>query len=143
MAITEFQRAVCRLMARQRVESGVSYVAGGTALNTLTDSPRQSRDIDIFHDAREAVAISWAADRKTLEGAGYTIRALRERDTFVEALVSKGSDSVVLEWALDSAYRFFPLISSDDFGLALHPLISPPTRCWHWWAAWKSATGWT
>jgi hypothetical protein len=121
MAITEFQRTVCRLIARQRVESGVSYVAGGTALNTLTHSPRQSRDIDIFHDAREAVAVSWDADRKTLEGTGYTVRSLRERDTFVEALVSKGSDSVVLEWALDSAYRFFPLIASDDFGLALHP----------------------
>lgn len=121
MAITEFQRTICRLMARQRVESGVSYVAGGVALNTLTDSPRQSRDIDIFHDAREAVAVSWAADRKTLEGAGHTIRVVRERDTFVEALVSKGSDSVALEWALDSAFRFFPLITSDDFGLALHP----------------------
>jgi len=121
MAITEFQRTVCRLIARQRVESGVSYVAGGSALNTLTDSPRLSSDIDIFHDAREAVAISWDADRKSLEAAGYTMRVVRERDTFVEALVSKGSDSVVLEWALDSAFRFFPLISNDDFGLALHP----------------------
>jgi uncharacterized protein YukE len=121
MAITEFQRTVCRLIARQRVESGVSYVAGAVALNTLTDSPRQSHDVDIFHDAREAVAISWAADRKTLEGAGYGIQLVRERDTFVEALVSKGSDRVVLEWALDSAFRFFPLMSSDDFGLTLHP----------------------
>jgi hypothetical protein len=121
MAITEFQRTVCRLIARQRVESGVSYVAGGVALNTLTDSSRQSRDVDIFHDVREAVAISWSVDRRTLESAGYSVRVVRERDTFVESLVSKGPDSVALEWALDSAFRFFPLITNDDFGLALHP----------------------
>ena len=29
MALTEFQRTICRLMARQRIESGISYVAGG------------------------------------------------------------------------------------------------------------------
>ncbi len=121
MAITEFQRAVCRLIARQRIESGVSYVAGGAALNALTNSPRESRDIDIFHDVREAVAASWSADRETLESAGYTIRVLRERDSFVEAIASKASESLVLEWALDSAFRFFPLILNDDFGLALHP----------------------
>ena len=121
MALTEFQRIVCRLIARQRIESGVSYVAGGVALNTLTDSPRVSLDIDIFHDAHESVVSSWIADRKTLEVFGCMVHALRERDTFVEATVSKGTDSVVLQWVLDSAFRFFPLIEHEDFGLALHP----------------------
>jgi hypothetical protein len=88
-----------RLIARQRIES----------------------NIDVFHDARESVVASWIADRDTLEKSGCTVRSLRERETFVEASVSKAGDSVVLQWTLDSAFRFFPLIEHDDFGLALHP----------------------
>ena len=121
MALTQFQRTICRLIAAERIRQGVSYVAGGVALNTLTNSLRVSRDIDIFHDAHESVETSWVADRNSLEKSGYTVHALRERETFVEASVSKDGESVVLQWALDSAYRFFPLIEHDDFVLALHP----------------------
>ena len=55
MAVTEFQRSICRLIADHRKRSGVSYVAGGVALNLLLEATRLSRDIDIFHDAEEAV----------------------------------------------------------------------------------------
>jgi hypothetical protein len=121
MALTEFQRAICRLIARERIESGVSYVAGGVALNTLTNSPRISRDIDIFHDTAESVQSGWTADRIVLEKAGYTVHLVRERTTFVEASITRATESVVLQWALDSAFRFFPLVEHADFGLALHP----------------------
>ncbi len=40
---------------------------------------RLSRDLDVFHDTTEAVARSWDRDRTTLESAGYTVTALRER----------------------------------------------------------------
>jgi hypothetical protein len=33
------------------------------------------------------------------------VRVVRERPTFVEAEVRRGSDSVVMQWAQDSAYR--------------------------------------
>jgi hypothetical protein len=36
MALTEFQRFICHLIARQRLASGDRYVAGGLALNTAT-----------------------------------------------------------------------------------------------------------
>ncbi|MBM4081890.1 MAG: hypothetical protein FJ272_03545 [Planctomycetes bacterium] len=121
MALTEFQRTVCRLIARQRQESGESYVAGGVALNTLTGSTRISRDIDLFHDTTAAVAASWAADRRLLESHGYHLRTQREREAFVEAVVSRGHESVVMQWATESAFRFFPLMSHEDFGLTLHP----------------------
>ena len=121
MALTEFQRTVCRLIARRRVESGVSYVAGGVALNALTGAPRVSRDIDVFHDTVEAVASSWDADRAVLEQRGFGVTPQREREAFVEAVVTSGTDSVVLQWAADSAFRFFPLVLHDDFGLTLHP----------------------
>jgi hypothetical protein len=120
MALTESQRAICRLIARQRLASGESYVAGGVALNTLTGAMRISRDLDLFHDTAEAVAASWQADRKLLESHGYQVRAQRERDAFVEATVSKGGESVLMQWAPDSAFRFFPLVEHGDFGLTLH-----------------------
>jgi hypothetical protein len=99
MALTELQRAICRLLADLRIESGESYVAGG----------------------EEAVAASWDADRRRLEGAGYSVRVLRERPGLVEAEVGRQGDVVLMEWARDSAYRFFPLVEHDELGLALHP----------------------
>ena len=121
MALTGFQRDVCRRLAANRIRSGESYVAGGAALNELLASPRRSRDIDLFHDTVEALAASWQSDCQALTTEGYGISVVRERPTFVEAEVSKGSDAVVVQWAHDSAYRFFPLVEHDDLGLVLHP----------------------
>lgn len=121
MALTELQRAVCRLLAENRVASGESYVAGGAALNELLASSRISRDIDLFHDTDEALAASWRADRELLEADGYEVAAARERPGFVEAEVKRGTEHVRLEWARDSAFRFFPLLLHDDLGLVLHP----------------------
>jgi len=121
MALTEFQRAVCRLLAERRVASGESYVAGGSALGEATASPRLSRDIDLFHDAVESVSASWDSDRAVLEASGCSVRAVRERPGYAEAVVSRSADSVLVQWAADSAYRFFPLVEHEDFGLTLHP----------------------
>jgi hypothetical protein len=52
MALTKLQRAICRLIARNRIDSGESYVAGGVALTELIAAPRISRDIDLFHAGR-------------------------------------------------------------------------------------------
>lgn len=121
MALTAFQRDICRLLAGNRLRSGESYVAGGGALNELLRAPRLSRDIDLFHDTAEALAASWAADRELLQREGYALSVVRERPTFVEAEVGRGGDSVVVQWAQDSAYRFFPLVQHEELGLALHP----------------------
>lgn len=121
MALTEFQRDVCRLLAAQRIRHGEAYVAGGVALNTLTGGRRQSRDIDVFHDTREAVQKTWEEDRNALSAASYGVTVLLERPTFVEARVDRDTEQVVIQWAQDSAFRFFPLIQHEDLGLALHP----------------------
>jgi hypothetical protein len=121
MAITPFQREICRLLAENRIASGESYVAGGVALNELLTGPRQSRDIDLFHDTDAALAASWAADRTLLEHRGFSVTVLRERPVLVEARVTRGSAAVRVEWARDSAFRFFPLVRHPDLGLVLHP----------------------
>lgn len=121
MAVTNLQRALCRLVAENRVASGESYVAGGVALNALIGADRVSDDVDLFHDTEEALASTWAADRSLLEEKGYAVHVLRDRPSFVEAEVSLGGERCLVQWVRDSAFRFFPLLPHDDFGLVLHP----------------------
>ena len=121
MALTEFQRSVCRAIAQSRVASGESYVAGGAALNELIGAARLSRDVDLFHDTEAALDSTWQSDRRLLEGSGFGVEVLRERPSFVEALVSRAQETTLLQWVRDSAYRFFPLVLHELFGLALHP----------------------
>lgn len=121
MALTQFQRRVLRVLADRRRSRGESYIAGGVALNVALDAQRLSRDFDLFHDTAEAVAAAFDADRTVLAEAGYRIAALRERIAYVEAEVSYEGDSVLVEWARDSAFRFFPLVEHAELGLTLHP----------------------
>ena len=121
MALTNIQRDVCRLIARQRIASGESYVAGGAALNTILNPPRISHDLDLFHDTAAALAATWNADHASLLDAGYEIEVVRERPAFVEAIVRREGESVILQWTHDSAFRFFPLVAHPELGLTLHP----------------------
>jgi len=75
----------------------------------------------LFHDTLEALDATWQADRKLLLSHGYELRSLHERPGFVEAVVSKGPDSILMQWTRDSAFRFFPLVQHEDLGLVLHP----------------------
>ena len=121
MALTAIQRDVCHLLAARRRARGESYVAGGVALSVALGGQRLSRDLDLFHDTREAVSATWDDDRHTLEAAGFDVRADRERPGLVEATVSRGGDTLLIEWAQDSAFRFFPLVEHEELGLTLHP----------------------
>jgi hypothetical protein len=120
MALTD-QRAICRLLADHRIQSGESYVAGRVGLNELMAAARISRDIDLFHDTADAVRASWTADRHLLQSRGFDVRVVREHRAYVEAEVGKDGDTVVVEWARDSAFRFFPLLQHPELGLTLHP----------------------
>ncbi len=121
MALTQFQRDLCRLLAQNRLESGESYVAGGAALNETLAAPRLSRDVDVFHDTLEALDATWSADRALLESSGYLVQVARDRPGFVEAEVSRDGQRVLVQWLRDSAFRFFPLVAHPDLGLTLHP----------------------
>jgi hypothetical protein len=121
MALTGFQQAICRLIAANRLEQGEAYVAGGVALNLLAGGRRLSRDLDLFHDTLEALEATWQADRRLLQSHGYEIRSIHERPGYVEAVVSKEAETVLMQWTRDSAFRFFPLVRHEELGLVLHP----------------------
>ena len=90
-------------------------------MNELINSSRISRDIDLFHDSREAVLSAWEMDRDALLSADYSVDVVRLLPSFVESLVKKGEEVVIIQWATDSAFRFFPLVEDKTFGLTLHP----------------------
>ena len=96
-------------------------MAGGAALNTVLAASRISRDLDLFHDTTEALRVTWTADVRSLQQARFDVEVIRERPSYVEAVVRRGRESVLLEWTHDSAFRFFPLVEHPDFGLTLHP----------------------
>lgn len=121
MGLSLFQRNVCHLLAADRLRNGESYFAGDATLNELIGAPRLSRDLDIFHDTEEALAVSWQSDRASLERGGHAVRVFRERPGLVEAEVRQGTEAVLVQWARDSAFRFFPLVQHAEFGLTLHP----------------------
>lgn len=122
MALTDFQRSICRLLAQSRIASGESYLAGGATLNELLAAARISRDVDLFHDTESALDATWQSDRRFLEKNGFAVQVVRERPSFVEAEVTgKNGESVLVQWVRDSAYRFFPLVQHPELGLTLHP----------------------
>jgi hypothetical protein len=121
MALTDLQRTVCGIIAGNRIASGESYLAGATALNELIGAARVSRDIDLFHDTEEAVDAAWQADEAALQAQGLEVGVVRRVPGFVEAHVRRGAETVLMQWARDSAFRFFPLVEHHELGLTLHP----------------------
>ncbi|MBD3315063.1 MAG: hypothetical protein GF344_04695 [Chitinivibrionales bacterium] len=121
MALTAYQITILRLLSERRRREGISYVAGGAALNRALGAARCSRDLDLFHDTQEALQAAWEADRQTLANAGHRIELIRETPSFIEAEIAHDDDRVVIEWVRDSAFPFFPPQEDELLGLSLHP----------------------
>ena len=118
MPLTSAQAEVLRRIASNR--SPDSYVAGATVLHRDADSPRFSDDIDLFHDLDDSIAQSAAADAISLQNAGYLFSWLLRTPTFQRALVEIADQQLKMEWAYDSAFRFFPVQKDDLCGYRLH-----------------------
>lgn len=115
MPISSFQTEVLQRIAAHRNPS--SHVAGGIAINR--DGPRYSGDVDIFRHLEAAIV----ADAAALTAAGYALTwHPAPRTTRREATVARNDDHMQLEWALDSAFRFFPAQPDPLFGYVLHPV---------------------
>ena len=114
MALTDFQNELLRLLAKNRMANPESYVAGGLAPNHRLGTPRLSRDIDIFHDSREAMLRRWEMDRATLQDCGCTVTPMRELKYFIEAEVEKDGHRMEIQWGTTrrSRRRWRPASSS-------------------------------
>lgn len=118
MPVSEFQAEVLRCVAANRGPE--SYLAGATVLHRDEDSPRYSQDLDFFHDAEESVARCAEADALVLAAAGYELEWLLRTPSFYRALLGKEGMSLRIEWAHDSAFRFFPIEEDARLGFRLH-----------------------
>lgn len=127
MPITKFQREVLLLLKQNRNPN--SYVAGGVAIHRSDTSLRHSNDIDFFHDTDEAVTAGARSDRTVLQKNEYEIITLIEQPSFVRAVVRRGSDSLKLEWARDTAFRFFPVEDDKLLGYRLHDIDLAVNKC--------------
>lgn len=119
MPLTDFQARVLRLVAANRNPD--SFFAGGAVINY--SGPRFSDDFDLFHDRTERLAVAVAADFEALARAGIGLEWQVTTQTFHRALItSKNGDTLHLDWAVDSDFRFFPLEPDAAFGYRLHIL---------------------
>ncbi|MDD4102897.1 MAG: nucleotidyl transferase AbiEii/AbiGii toxin family protein [Kiritimatiellae bacterium] len=118
MPISDFQMELLRCIAANR--SPESYLAGATVLNRASGSPRFSQDIDLFHDLAESVTLCAEQDATTLAEAGYAIEWSLHTGTFHRAVVTLHGQQVKVEWAQDSAFRFFPVQKDAFCGYRLH-----------------------
>ena len=118
MPVGEFESEVLRLLAAQR--SPASYVGGATVLHQSPNSPRASKDVDLFHDEEEAVNAAAQADVQVLKGAGFQVEVQSPQPGFARAFVTRGAKQTKIEWVRDSAFRFFPIEPDPQLGWRLN-----------------------
>jgi hypothetical protein len=120
MPLGDFEKNILRLLAANR--NPESYVAGATVFLRREDSHRQSQDIDVFHDTVQSLKLAAAQDAAVLQQNGYTLEWAETQETLQRATVSKDGRSTKVDWAYDSAFRFFPVQPDAELGFVLHPM---------------------
>ncbi len=120
MPLGDFEKAILRLLAVNR--NPESYIAGATVFLRREDSLRQSQDIDVFHDTVQSLQRAALQDAAVLAQHGYVLEWADRQETFRRAVVSRAGQSTKMEWAYDSAFRFFPVQPDAELGYVLHPL---------------------
>ena len=117
MPLSPFQKLVLTAIASRRTPE--SYVAGGSPVTAR--SVRISGDIDIFNDREELVEAAATADAALLFAMNLAVRWDRRLPGIWSGTVEGGPEKLKLEWAHDSAYRFYPAKADPQFGYVLHP----------------------
>lgn len=122
MPLFNVQRAALATISSNRHPG--SHVVGGTVINV--DGSRYSQDIDIFHDLAtnpdrvNLLRQSALRDEQALTAGGFIVDWQSFHPELYEAVVEKDGERTILEWRIDSDYRFFEAVSDTLFGYALH-----------------------
>ncbi len=122
--LTPLQKDVLAVLSANRSEG--SHFAGGIVLNAAEDSARFSHDFDIFHELAEEVTRASDRDVGSLRRAGFEVATpsrygeWEKEAIFRRAKVSRTGEFVEIDWAADSAFRFFPIERDPRLGWRLH-----------------------
>ncbi len=120
MPLTPLQERVLALLAEGR--SPESHLAGAAGIHLSPESPRRSHDLDLFHDSEKAVADAFEGDRRALEEAGLDVGVQLSQPGFIRAVVTDAKESILVDWAHDSHWRFMPPVRFEGVGWVLHPV---------------------
>ena len=116
MSLPPLQRRIVALLKERR--SCHSFVGGSAVFNETY--PRISDDLDIFAEDR-AIAEIAAEDIEALQRGGLRVVSRVDHYGFaIEAEISDGAASTLVEWSEADRERFFPIAPHETFGWALH-----------------------
>ncbi len=90
------------------------YLAGGTALAEYYLGHRLSFDLDFFTGTENLVLPTSYQIENACQKKNLSLKVVRRFSTFVEFLVEKGSESLKIDLALDSPYRFEQPVPSSE-----------------------------
>jgi hypothetical protein len=90
------------------------YLAGGTALAEYYLGHRLSFDLDYFTGTENLILPLSYQIETTCQEKGLSFRVVRRFSTFVELLVERNNESLKVDLALDSPYRFQPPVLSSE-----------------------------
>jgi len=90
------------------------YLAGGTALSEYYLGHRLSFDLDYFTGIENLILPLSYQIESACQKKGLALKVVRRFGTFVELLAEKGDESLKVDLALDSPYRFeAPVLSNE------------------------------
>lgn len=69
------------------------------------------------------------ADAVVLTKHGLQVEWLLRQPSLQRARISRGAESLRMDWGYDSAFRFFPVQADADFGYCLHPADLATNKC--------------
>jgi len=120
MPLSSIQKRVLALLAENR--SPESHLAGAAGIHLSAKSQRVSHDPDLFYASEEAVAAAYGKDSVRMRQDGFQIDLLLSQPGFIRARVHKTGEALLIDWARDSIWRFFPPVKLEEMGWVLHPV---------------------
>ncbi len=105
--LTTLQREILSAF-RELPDADRFYLTGGTALAEFYLGHRRSFDLDLFTTERGLVVPFSRLMEGEFRRAGLIVNPVRRLETFAEFEIGKGGDSVRVQLALDSPFRFAP-----------------------------------
>ncbi len=88
------------------------YLTGGTALAEYYLGHRLSFDLDFFTSVESLILPTSYQIETTCQKKKLSLKVVRRFATFVEFLMEKANESLKIDLALDSPFRFEPLLLS-------------------------------
>ncbi len=111
--LTPLQKEFIRLFA-DLPDQNQFYLAGGTALAEYYLGHRLSFDLDFFTGVEGLVLPTSYQIEAVCRRKNLSLKVVRRFSTFVKFLLEQGDESLKIEIALDSPYRFEPPILSSE-----------------------------